>query len=64
MVKQFISMQNEEEKMKYQVVLKAPRDMIETDYLNGANTLCEERNGTKYGIWFDSLEEAITWGSL
>ena len=45
--------------MKYQVKLKAPEDMTEADYLNGGNTLCEERyNGIKYGIWFDSLEEA------
>lgn len=44
--------------MQYQVILKSPRDMTETDYLHGGNTLCEERNGYKYGIWFDSLEEA------
>lgn len=45
--------------MKYQVKLKAPYDMTEADYLQGANTLCEERyGGIKYGIWFDSLEEA------
>lgn len=46
--------------MQYQVILKAPRDMTETDYLNGGNTLCEEVNGIKYGIWFTSLEEAKT----
>ena len=44
--------------MKYQVILKRPQDMTEADYLNGANCLTEEKNGTKYGIWFDSLEEA------
>ena len=44
--------------MKYQVILKAPRDMVEADYRNGANTLCEEINGYKYGIWFDSIDEA------
>ena len=43
--------------MEYQVILKSPRDMTETDYANG-NALCEERNGYKYGIWFPSLEEA------
>ena len=47
--------------MKYQVELKASRDMTEADYIHGANTLCEERyNGIKYGIWFDTLEEAKT----
>ena len=44
--------------MKYQVKLKAPKDMREKDYLHGGNTLCEERNGIKYGLWFDTLEEA------
>lgn len=44
--------------MKYQIVLKAPRDMTEMDYQNGANTLTEEKNNIQYGIWFDSLEEA------
>lgn len=45
--------------MKYQVKLKASYDMTEADYLHGENTLCEERyGGIKYGIWFDSLEEA------
>lgn len=45
--------------MKYQVKLKASRDMTEADCLQGANTLCEERfDGIKYGIWFDTLEEA------
>lgn len=43
--------------MEYQVVLKAPHDMMETDYASGI-ALCEERNGYKYGIWFSSLEEA------
>ena len=46
--------------MKYQVKLKAPYDMTETDYTEG-NTLCEIRYGNiKYGIWFDTLEEAKT----
>lgn len=45
--------------MKYQVKLKAPKDMTEKNYCHGGNTLCEERyGGIKYGIWFDSLEEA------
>lgn len=44
--------------MKYQVKLKAPRDMTETDYCE-LNTLCEIRYGNiPYGIWFDTLEEA------
>ena len=44
--------------MEYQVILKAPADMTEADYRNGVNTLTEEKNGTQYGIWFDSLKEA------
>ena len=47
--------------MKYQVKLKAPYDMTEKDYAHGANTLCEIRFGDKkYGIWFNTLEEAKT----
>ena len=46
--------------MQYQVKLKAPYDMTEKDYTEG-NALCEERfGGIKYGIWFDTLEEAKT----
>ena len=44
--------------MEYQVILKAPHDMTEADHRNGVNTLTEEKNGTQYGIWFDTLEEA------
>ena len=47
------------EYMEYQVILKAPYDMTEEDYAKG-NTLSEERfNGIRYGLWFDTLEEAI-----
>lgn len=43
--------------MEYAVELKAAHDMTKTDYARG-NMLCEEKNGIRYGIWFDSLEEA------
>lgn len=43
--------------MKYQVRMKAPHDVREIDRVRG-NALCEERNGHRYGIWFDTLEEA------
>lgn len=43
--------------MKYQVRMKAPQDVREIDRCKG-NALCEERNGHRYGIWFDTLEEA------
>ena len=45
--------------MEYAVELKAKHDMTEIDYARG-NILCEEKNGIRYGIWFDSLEEAKT----
>ena len=43
--------------MEYAVDLKAPHDMTETDYARGT-FLCETKNGIRYGIWFESLEEA------
>lgn len=44
--------------MQYQVRLKDPKDFTNEDYVSG-NALCEIRFGNiKYGIWFDTLEEA------
>ena len=43
--------------MKYQVRMKAQQDVREIDRVRG-NALCEERNGHRYGIWFDTIEEA------
>ena len=43
--------------IKYCIELKAREDFTcESDFFN--NTYCEEKNGYKYGVWFDSLEEA------
>ena len=39
--------------------MKAHYDLTEADRLKG-NALCEERDGRRYGIWFDTIEEAQT----
>lgn len=43
--------------MEYAVKLKAPYDMTEFDFAKG-NILCEEKNGIRYGVWFEYLTDA------